>query len=815
MANDLEELVLSISADTRQMTRFLKKMEGDTSASTRKVEREFDRMAKQIDGRLSGIGKNAFRGLLGGITAALGLREFQQLADTWTDISSRVQIAAGSMEKGEEVMGRLSEMARRTYSSFEQTAESYLLNAKTLTELGYSTQTQLNYTEALNNALVVSGAKGDKAASVMNALSKAMALGKLSGDDLNTVIASGGRVAEALAASMGVTTLQLRKLGADGKITRKELIGITSQLAKLREEADGMQATISDAFVLMKNALLEYIGGADQAQGASRQFAEAIILVADNFELVGDTAVKLGFVIASALVAKGLGSMIAVLPTAVVQVRALVLAMQAGALTAAGFSAAMGPIGIVAGAAAAALFLLHDSQTEAERAAGTHEASLRELRFQIESVDYANGDAVASTREKISADIKAAEVALTRAKAERELAASIIREEVSPSMSLFPAPEADDLENTVNNSGIVKDRQAVIEQVEKQVADLKAAQADFEDYASGKKKPERDVDRPISVDTGDGKKAKKTRLNEYERLTQQVVDRTAALVAETEAQRQINPLINDYGYAAEKARMERELLTAAEKAGKEIIPQLRAEIAALADQYALAGVESAQLAESQSDLRRRMEDFRDLGKDVVGGFISDLQQGKSATEALGNAVVRLGQQLVESGLTNIFGQSGSTNWVSSLFGSFFSGGGGAAKSIADPWAGLRLAGGGTVSGPGGPTGDKIPAMLSDGEHVTRAAMVKKYGPLLAAINADRVPGFSDGGFVAPRMPAMPSLKATGAGAVSIGGATYNIDARGAQKGVAEEIRAELAAYDRQRRQNLPNELRAAKVKGRL
>src|SRR5690606_8352859 len=101
-------------------------------------------------------------------------------------------------------------------------------------------------------------------------------------------------------------------------------------------------------------------------------------------------------------------------------------AMRAGTLTAAGFSAALGPIGLAAGALVATLYLLHDSQTDAERAASTHDATLKELKYQIESVDYANGEAVASTRQKIAADIKAAEVALTRAKAERELAASIL-----------------------------------------------------------------------------------------------------------------------------------------------------------------------------------------------------------------------------------------------------------------------------------------------------------------------------------------------------------------------------------------------------
>lgn len=47
--------------------------------------------------------------------------------------------------------------------------------------------------------MVVSGTRAKRAASVQNALSKAMALGVLGGDDVNTVIQSGGRMAELLA----------------------------------------------------------------------------------------------------------------------------------------------------------------------------------------------------------------------------------------------------------------------------------------------------------------------------------------------------------------------------------------------------------------------------------------------------------------------------------------------------------------------------------------------------------------------------------------------------------------------------------------
>ena len=55
-----------------------------------------------------------------------------------------------------------------------------------------------------------------------------------------------------------------------------------------------------------------------------------------------------------------------------------------------------------------------------------------------------------------------------------------------------------------------------------------------------------------------------------------------------------------------------------------------------------------------------------------------------------------------------------------------------------------LASGGSVSGPGGPRDDMVPAMLSNGEFVVNAASTAAHLPLLRAIN-DGVPHLADGG----------------------------------------------------------------------
>jgi len=224
---------------------------------------------------------------LGTIVGAVSIRAIAGMADTWSDLSARVGLAVGDMDRAGPVMDRLADIANRTYSSLTLTAEGFLLNSTSLTELGYRYEQQLDYLESVNNALVVSGARGERAARVSEALARGMALGELRGDGLNTVLQDGGRITQLLAERLGVTTNELRKLGADGAITGRIIYeALTGNLEKLRAEAESMPATIEDGFQRIQSNLLRLVGTMDQAVGASAGVASVLISVADNLDRI-------------------------------------------------------------------------------------------------------------------------------------------------------------------------------------------------------------------------------------------------------------------------------------------------------------------------------------------------------------------------------------------------------------------------------------------------------------------------------------------------------------------------------------------------
>lgn len=283
---------------------------GGASSGLRSVGDAADESGRKVSAMGSAL-KLAKASIIG-LAAGLVSGAFKSITDEATDLESRLKQVVGSADGAADAMDRLRTMARTTYSDFANTTESFLSMSGSLKELGYSTNQQLDYIESLNNALVVSGAKAENAASVQYALSKAMALGKLSGIELNTVIATGGRVAELLAEKLGTTVSGLRALGAEGRITSDVMYGaLAGSLEKVRAEAEAMPATIGDGMLLLGDSIKQTIVQFDQMFGISSKLSDGLVWLADNIKVIGVVAVGAGTALAIAFAPSILASVLA------------------------------------------------------------------------------------------------------------------------------------------------------------------------------------------------------------------------------------------------------------------------------------------------------------------------------------------------------------------------------------------------------------------------------------------------------------------------------------------------------------------------
>lgn len=244
--------------------------------------------------RLSSLGAAAVAA--GGlIAAALSVTALRNYADAWSDLQSQVGAATGDMKGAAAAMSRLTDIANASCSSLEQTVQTYSRNVTVLADLGKSAGEAADFTESLNHMLVLTATRGERAASVQNALSRAMAVGKLQAEGLETILANGGEVAQALARGLGTTVSGLRAMASEGKITGQVIAdSIIKPLDDVRARAAEMPATMADAFVRVNNNLTEFVGKIDKATGASSAIADVILNFADGIRTAGDYVIAFG-----------------------------------------------------------------------------------------------------------------------------------------------------------------------------------------------------------------------------------------------------------------------------------------------------------------------------------------------------------------------------------------------------------------------------------------------------------------------------------------------------------------------------------------
>jgi len=157
-------------------------------------------------------------------------------------------------------------------------------------------------------------------------------------------------------------------------------------------------------------------------------------------------------------------------------------------------------------------------------------------------------------------------------------------------------------------------------------------------------------------------------------------------------------------------------------------------------------------------MKVKIQELKQTGNELENAFKQGLTQGiqsalmglAEGTMSLGDAVKQLALTVINS-MAQIAAQQLAMQATSAISGFF--GGAGAAVTAAT---------GGFISGPGTGTSDSIPARLSNGEFVVRAASVQKYGVgFLHAINRGHLRKYATGGLVsAPSMPSYSEPKLT-------------------------------------------------------
>lgn len=164
---------------------------------------------------LKGLLKTALAGIaVGAITKqAIGM------SDEYANMHARLDMIRDSTQTTEELQKSIYTSAQRTGSAYTEMANGVAKMRMQAGDVFQNNGETIAFLETMNKSFVVGGASIEEQKSAMLQLTQAMASGKLQGDELRSLAETSPALIQAIATKLGVTRGEVKKLGADGKIT--------------------------------------------------------------------------------------------------------------------------------------------------------------------------------------------------------------------------------------------------------------------------------------------------------------------------------------------------------------------------------------------------------------------------------------------------------------------------------------------------------------------------------------------------------------------------------------------------------------------
>ncbi|TCB17318.1 tape measure protein [Acinetobacter sp. ANC 5045] len=240
---------------------------------------------KGLDGAKFAV--NALMGAMAALGVGLGLREIAEAADSYTNLSTRIQIATKEGGNFESAMAGVHQVALATNSSLQATGDLFTRIDSVGKEMGMTQQQALDLTKTVTQAIQIGGGSAQASEAAITQFIQAMQGGVLRGEEFNSIMENGYGLAEALAKGLGVTTGELRKMAENGELTSERVAkALQSQAAQIQSTYDQFPTTIGNALTKIATQWQILIGTMDQAHGASSVVAEALSTIADNLGIL-------------------------------------------------------------------------------------------------------------------------------------------------------------------------------------------------------------------------------------------------------------------------------------------------------------------------------------------------------------------------------------------------------------------------------------------------------------------------------------------------------------------------------------------------
>lgn len=270
------------SADAQ--TKAAKKAADAVTDSNKRMEISFKSLMPHI--RTGGAA-------LGVYFSVKAVQDVIKSADAYQDMASRLKLVSGSTQELVTAQAALFRISQQNRTPLEETVKLYYRMATSMRDLGKSQEDTLKIVDLVGKAMKISGASATESAAGLQQLGQALGAGVLNGDEFRSVLENMPRVAKALTDSLGVNIGTLREMSAQGKLTSETVVNALMKASdSINSEFKQIPTTVSGAWTQLSNAVIKYLGDADEAKGTTHELATAISSLAENVNVVLDPIAK-------------------------------------------------------------------------------------------------------------------------------------------------------------------------------------------------------------------------------------------------------------------------------------------------------------------------------------------------------------------------------------------------------------------------------------------------------------------------------------------------------------------------------------------
>ena len=206
-------------------------------------------------------------------------------ADGYTQIGSRIKRSTEDAEEYAMVQARILETANQTYRPLVEAQETYLATSAGLKEMGKNTADALDIIDSLSYAYTMNAANAEQVASANEWLSKSMIDNKVSGDAFKSMTLAADNLIQDLADHTGKSTIEIKKLGNDGKISLKDLMNtLQSTVDKNKALAAEMPNSWQDGLTAVENNFNSFIGKANETYEITGILSGGLITLSEHMD---------------------------------------------------------------------------------------------------------------------------------------------------------------------------------------------------------------------------------------------------------------------------------------------------------------------------------------------------------------------------------------------------------------------------------------------------------------------------------------------------------------------------------------------------